>query len=503
MITRRKLIAGASATAALSTVPATVRGQALNLRVRKNIGSLSPNDPIIQTYRRAVTRMMALPLTDRRNWFRQARIHNDACPHGNWFFPPWHREYLRRFEEIIREVAQEPSFDLPFWDWNSSRQIPASFWGDNNNPLNPANLDFRPFAQADAEFAQVLSALGNARALAPTRTVGNDTDFSLTRRRTRVFQASTFVGLASAPANALRPGSTQSYLENILHGNVHNDIGGQMGAFFSPLDPIFWLHHANVDRLWSLWQRRNPTILPPTNWRNFPLPAGMFSDGQGNGAPPVACGGLETTHALGYTYEAVPSQEQLLLVAAFTAFNASFNASLSSTGPAAPTTPPQTKTFVAEAPADNRTSDRTFAAVNVPVQPTELPEPQVLAALEAGFSPITEPIVAYLTLAELPKIPDARYRVFINCDYLSPGTPRADPSYVSTISLFGVSHESHDHEATGVLKVDLGDAVAALDRSQRPRREQLTIQVQPEPLRGQQVASSIAFRRAEVSVTKA
>lgn len=499
MISRREVVVGAGA--AVTAVSLTGRASAQAPRVRKNIGSLPANDPVIQTYRRAVTRMMALPVSDRRSWYRQAKIHNDVCPHGNWFFPPWHREYIRRFEEIVREVAQEPSFDLPFWDWNTNRQIPSSFWG-NNNPLNPANLDFRPFAQADAQFAPFLAQLGNARRISQTELVGNDTDFSLSRLRTRVIQAPSFVALASASATSLRPGTTPSYLENQLHGNVHTDIGGQMSNFFSPLDPIFWLHHANVDRLWSLWQRRNPSIAPPASWRNFSLPAGMFVTGQGAPAPQITCSALESTEVLGYTYEPVPNQEQLLLVAAFTQLNATMRSAINVPAAGPPSPPPQTKTFAADAPPDNRTNDRSFAAINVSVPPQELPAPAVLEARETGLVAVAEPIMADLTLGDLPSFPDARYRVFINCDYLSPSTPRGDPSYVTTVSLFGLTHGDHQH-GTATVRVDLSGAVAALDRAQRPRGAQITVQLQPEPLHGDEVRSNISFRRAEVAVTQA
>jgi tyrosinase len=39
------------------------------------------------------------------------------------------------------------------------------------------------------------------------------------------------------------------------HNAGHRFIGGHMGGEFSPNDPIFWLHHANVDRLWATWQQ--------------------------------------------------------------------------------------------------------------------------------------------------------------------------------------------------------------------------------------------------------
>lgn len=45
------------------------------------------------------------------------------------------------------------------------------------------------------------------------------------------------------------------------HGIVHNNIGGDMASMASPNDPIFFLHHAFMDRLWARWQARSSTFL--------------------------------------------------------------------------------------------------------------------------------------------------------------------------------------------------------------------------------------------------
>ena len=39
-------------------------------------------------------------------------------------------------------------------------------------------------------------------------------------------------------------------------------VGGQMATERSPADPLFWLHHANVDRLWARWQQQHPRQRP-------------------------------------------------------------------------------------------------------------------------------------------------------------------------------------------------------------------------------------------------
>src|SRR5262249_46540990 len=59
-------------------------------------------------------------------------------------------------------------------------------------------------------------------------------------------------------------GKTHGGIESQPHDMVHVFVGGQNpgGLMSSPdtagLDPIFWLHHANIDRLWEVW-RKNPS----------------------------------------------------------------------------------------------------------------------------------------------------------------------------------------------------------------------------------------------------
>src|SRR5262249_7851547 len=72
---------------------------------RPNIHSLALNDADLQAYRDAVKAMKALPASDARNWTKQAEIHNNFCPHRNWFFLPWHRAYLVAFERICRQLS--------------------------------------------------------------------------------------------------------------------------------------------------------------------------------------------------------------------------------------------------------------------------------------------------------------------------------------------------------------------------------------------------------------
>src|SRR5258708_29584453 len=103
----------------------------LHRPVRKNIATLSPNDPILLALDAAVAAMKALRPSDPRNWANQANIHNNHCPHSNWLFLPWHRAYLYYFEEICRELSGMSDFALPYWNWSTSPQVPTPFWSGN------------------------------------------------------------------------------------------------------------------------------------------------------------------------------------------------------------------------------------------------------------------------------------------------------------------------------------------------------------------------------------
>jgi tyrosinase len=69
------------------------------------------------------------------------------------------------------------------------------------------------------------------------------------------------------------------------HNAGHRFIGGHMAGSFSPNDPVFWMHHANVDRIWAHWQTFQLRINEDSNHQDFwPHPA-EFSPFEGRVAP--------------------------------------------------------------------------------------------------------------------------------------------------------------------------------------------------------------------------
>lgn len=62
---------------------------------------------------------------------------------------------------------------------------------------------------------------------------------------------------------SLTPFSTFTARFKGIHGAPHNWIGGTMARIDSPADPVFWLHHANIDRIWAQWQALHPEQVHP------------------------------------------------------------------------------------------------------------------------------------------------------------------------------------------------------------------------------------------------
>ena len=80
---------------------------------------------------------------------------------------------------------------------------------------------------------------------------------------------------SKTPSHNTAPGGPDSFsvLEGLPHNKVHNCIGGvgpldpgpygYMTNFLSPVDPVFFLHHANIDRLWDVWIRKQKRLNLP------------------------------------------------------------------------------------------------------------------------------------------------------------------------------------------------------------------------------------------------
>jgi len=170
-------------------------------------------------------------------------------------FLPWHREYLRRFELELQRIDSE--ITLPYWDWtvdNSSTSIiwQDDFMGGTGNPSNNNRVETGPFAHSSGDWD--LSIDGPAL----RRNIG----IMSNRLPTEIEVTNCLATLPydSTPWDRTSSPSFRNLLEGwigngMIHNRVHMWVGGSMTLGSSPNDPVFFLHHCNVDRLWAEWQR--------------------------------------------------------------------------------------------------------------------------------------------------------------------------------------------------------------------------------------------------------
>jgi tyrosinase len=421
------MIGGASwaLLSACATNQEACRQQIANRPMRRNIATLSANHPIIAAYKSAVTQMKALPSSDRRNWTRQAEIHRDFCPHRNWLFLPWHRAYLLYFERICRKLSGMADFALPYWNWSTSPSIPAPFWGGSSNPLFDGSRG--------ASAASVASA---ANIGAPVLTsILNETNFL-------TFGSGAIPGTGSQRAQA-----TSGRLESTPHNYVHGFVGGNMGNYMSPLDPVFWTHHNMIERCWVEWNfDKDRANTSDAAWANREFTE--FCDEDGN---PVTVSVATTLlfPVFSYRYDDVGPGSS----GADTKALRDASAQKAKSG-ARVRTDVLRKFAAAERAVP--TLERP-AAIRIPV------DPQVIRAGADGNR-------THLVFdgVSLDHTEDFSVRVFINKPDATIDTPPSDPHFAGAFAFFHHDHAGHgaatgDQAAAGNFLIDATDTIKRLN----------------------------------------
>ena len=285
-----------------------------DLYVRADAWDLAPNDPVITAYAGAVAAMRQKNPSDPTSWAYQAAMHGlqngslaippaNQCQHASWYFLPWHRMYLYYFEQIVRAqvIANggPATWALPYWNYDAggdANKLPAAF-------RDPASALY---------VAQRAPGFNDGAAGLPTGPNGITSAWQAFDLPTYTGAGDFGGGQTNTPIQFFDQTQT-GQLENTPHNAVHDAIGGQSGLMASPYtaarDPIFWLHHANIDRLWWLWEQQAQNSDPSDpNWggQNF-LSMGGFYDASGNliqaGAVLTCAGVRDTAAQLGYTYD--------------------------------------------------------------------------------------------------------------------------------------------------------------------------------------------------------
>ncbi|RKP37505.1 hypothetical protein BJ085DRAFT_7071, partial [Dimargaris cristalligena] len=169
-------------------------------------------------------------------------VHLDNSPviHGNSVFLPWHRRFVRDLEVALQSI--DPSVTVPYWDWTIDSQNPAASpvftagYAGGNGSGEDNCVQSGPFANYEVSVPE-------PHCLTRDFNQGNgiSTWWPAESLRLMVSDADTYT--------ELREG-----LEFGQHGNVHLGIRGDMSTMYAPNDPIFFLHHAMCDKVWSVWQ---------------------------------------------------------------------------------------------------------------------------------------------------------------------------------------------------------------------------------------------------------
>ncbi|RPE81666.1 tyrosinase family protein [Vulcaniibacterium tengchongense] len=196
-------------------------------------------------------------------------------------FLPWHRMFVFFFEQIVREVSGRADFTLPYWNYTSYDPaqrgvVPAPF-RMSGDPLFGSLYRAERTSLANAGQPIHMNQPGDAMDVAPAMACTNYNT-----------------------VNSV-PGFCRS-IDSGIHSRIHVLVGNgrNMGAVpYAANDPLFWVHHVNIDRLWASWNRNggpNPTT---GTWltREF-----AFVDGKGQ----RVTGRLKDffdIDALGYTYD--------------------------------------------------------------------------------------------------------------------------------------------------------------------------------------------------------
>jgi tyrosinase len=294
------------------------------VHIRRSIFALDPNGPEIASLRHGIQVMQSRAASDPTSWIYQANMHGttdqppqtawNTCTHRNFFFFSWHRMYLYYLERILRAASGDPNLTLPYWNYSYSvtdpppqpnpepgdttvmwwHKLPLAFRqpANSSNPLfvsqrNPGiNAGTTLLEDADVDFSQAF-AFTNFEA--PT-----DSGFT------------SFGGAPPAPGLIHFDGSgvNEGALESTPHDPVHGRIGGWMATInLSARDPIFYLHHANIDRLWKRWLAQNQGRQDPTSDSVWMTTQFTFFDENGQQVQKSGRDILDTVGQLDYCYD--------------------------------------------------------------------------------------------------------------------------------------------------------------------------------------------------------
>lgn len=184
----------------------------------------------------------------------------DQCQHGTDYFFPWHRLYLKYFEQVLRTSANDLTLRLPYWDYTNPSQLAM-----------PAEFTTPTYVNAAGKTVE--NPLYEPRRQAGWNTPSTN---KLSSTDTNIDQKLDIPKLLNSVVNGQSVQGYQRTIELSPHGYTHCAVMGcratVMGAVpYSSNDPIFYLHHANIDRTWQCWMSMSGHDNPGGAWLTQPF----------------------------------------------------------------------------------------------------------------------------------------------------------------------------------------------------------------------------------------
>ncbi|KAK5652239.1 hypothetical protein OQA88_10736 [Cercophora sp. LCS_1] len=296
-------------------IKAGVNEQTGERPARLNINDLHREaGPAWDLFIQALQAVYDTPEDDLLSWFQIAGIHGlpfkpwnnvgqveggvdkaGYCPHGETTFITWHRPYqtIHTHAQSIAATytgsaaatykSAAETLRFPFWDWAADSQLPPVVTQPTitinapagptaiSNPLYSYKFATHPFTDPDflenaslAQFSETKRCADAAEGsdgvnhyeiisdtLGSAGNIVRDQVYTVFSKTTKFEDMASEDGAGNAdfeiPHNTIhqRAGG---------HEMLHSKVGHIQPVQWSGFDPIFWLHHANVDRQFAMWQ---------------------------------------------------------------------------------------------------------------------------------------------------------------------------------------------------------------------------------------------------------
>lgn len=227
------------------------------MKFRQDITQMSDED--IDKFAEAFNRLYRYPHPagpsvhwNRLAWWVSSHVQNFRRIHRGPVFLPWHRYFLHKFEQLLQNDVDE-HLTIPYWD--------------------PTRDDARDLFTGKLQTFTGMSRQhrGDRWGMTITRVTADEMDRTVDTLLPTLSQVRD--SLANKP-NFYEFRQEMEY--SSIHTGAHFWVGGDpsvghMSTSRSPWDPLFFLHHCNVDRLWAIWQRNNPHLTEEQQYSNRTL----------------------------------------------------------------------------------------------------------------------------------------------------------------------------------------------------------------------------------------